>query len=90
VTVAQKNPVNVNRNERILAYMLAAAIGASILAILAIIVATGAGVRNFGEGVWPVVIMLPYVGLPIGFVLVITLLVVSGIRKSRAARDDRN
>jgi hypothetical protein len=88
--VAQKNPVNVNRNERILAYMLAASIGASILAILAIIVATGAGVRNFGEGVWPVVIMLPYVGLPIGFVLVITLLVVSGIRKSRAARDDRN
>jgi hypothetical protein len=88
--VAQKNPVNVNRNERIIAYMLAAAIGASILAILAIIVATGAGVRNFGEGVWPVVIMLPYVGLPLGFVLVITLLVVSGIRKSRAARDDRN
>jgi hypothetical protein len=88
--VAQKNPVNVNRNERILAYMLATAIGASILAILAIIIATGAGVRNFGEGIWPVVIMLPYVGLPIGFIIVITLLVVSSIRKSRAARDDRN
>jgi len=70
--------------------MLAAAIGASILAILAIIIATGAGVRNFGEGVWPVVIMLPYVGLPIGFIIVITLLVVSSIRKSRAARDDRD
>jgi hypothetical protein len=88
--VAQKNPVNVNRNERVLAYMLAASIGASILAILAIIVATGAGVRDFGDGVWPVVIMLPYAGLPLGFLLVITLLVVSGIRKSRAARDDRN
>jgi hypothetical protein len=90
VTVAQKNPVNVNRNERIIAYMLASAIGASILSIIAIIAATGLGVRNFGEGVWPVVIMLPYVGLPIGFLLVITLLVLSGIRKSRAARDDRN
>jgi hypothetical protein len=85
--VADKSPVIVNRNERIIAYMLASAVGLSILSIIAIIAGTGLGVRNFGEGIWPAIILLPYVGLPIGFLLVIVLVVVSGIRKSRAARD---
>jgi uncharacterized membrane protein len=85
--VAEKTPVNVNRNERVLAYMLASAIGLSVLAIVAVIVATGAGVRDFGAGVWPAVIVLPTIGLPIGFILIIVLLVVSTVRKGRAARD---
>jgi len=88
--VAKNNPVDVNRNERILAYMLASAIGLSILAIIAILVGTGVGVRDFDEGIWPVIIMLPNIGFPIGIILLVVLVVVSARRKSRAARDASN
>jgi len=85
--VAKNNPVDVNRNERILAYMLASSIGLSILAIIAILVGTGVGVRDFDEGVWPVVIMLPNIGFPLGIILLVVLVIVSARSKSRAARD---
>ncbi|MCU1543413.1 MAG: hypothetical protein JWM50_1278 [Microbacteriaceae bacterium] len=67
--------------------MLAAAIGLSVLAIVAVIAGTGLGVRDFDEGVWPTILVLPTVGLPIGFVLLIALIVMNAVRKSRAARD---
>lgn len=85
--MAKNNPVDVNRNERILAYMLASSIGLSILAIIAILVGTGVGVRDFDEGVWPVVIMLPNIGFPLGIILLVVLVIVSARSKSRAARD---
>jgi uncharacterized membrane protein len=85
--VAEKSPVNDNRNERVLAYMLAAAIGLSVIAIVAIIAGTGLGVRDFDEGVWPTILVLPTIGLPLGFVLLVALIVMSAVRKSRAARD---
>jgi len=88
--VAKNNPVDVNRNERILAYMLASSIGLSILAIIAILVGTGVGVRDFDEGIWPVIIMLPNIGFPLGIILLVVLVVVSARRKSRAARDASN
>jgi hypothetical protein len=67
--------------------MLAAAIGLSVLAIVAIIAGTGLGVRDFDEGVWPTILVLPTIGLPLGFVLLVALIVMSAVRKSRAARD---
>lgn len=76
-----------HRGERILAFMVASAIGLSILSFLAVIIATAAGVDDFGGGAWPVVILLPAIGLPLGLVLMIALIVVSGIRRSRDARD---
>jgi hypothetical protein len=88
--VAKNNPVDVNRNERILAYMLASAIGLSVLAIIAILAGTGLGVRDFDEGIWPVIIVLPNIGFPIGIILLVVLVVVSARRKSRAARDAGN
>ena len=88
--MAKNNPVDVNRNERIIAYMLASAIGLSVLAIIAILAATGLGVRDFDEGIWPVVIILPSIGFPIGILLLIALVIVSARRKSRAARDAGN
>ena len=88
--MAKNNPVDVNRNERILAYMLASSIGLSILAIIAILVGTGVGVRDFDEGIWPVIIMLPNIGFPLGIILLVVLVVVSARRKSRAARDASN
>jgi len=90
VTVAENNPVDVNRNERILAYMVASAIGLSIIAIIAVIAGTGFGVKDFDEGIWPVLIVLPSIGLPIGVLLLIALVIVIAVRKSRAAKDAGN
>jgi hypothetical protein len=88
--VAKNTAVDVNRNERILAYMLASAIGLSVLAIIAILAGTGLGVRDFDEGIWPVIIILPNIGFPIGIILLIVLVLVSARRKSRVARDAGN
>jgi hypothetical protein len=41
-------------------------------------------------GIWPVVTMLPLIGLPIGFVLIIVLLATSIVRRGRAAKDAGN
>ena len=76
-----------------MAYMVAGVIGVSILAFFATIAATAAGVGandGFSTGIWPFVIMLPLFGLPLGFVLIITLLVISIVRRSRQTRANNN
>ena len=87
--MATNTPISEHRGERILAFMVASAVGLSVISILATIIATAAGVRNFGEGLWPVVLVLPFPGLIIGFVLMIALIVISGIRRGREAKDAR-
>ncbi len=85
--VANETPITDNRVERILAFMVASAIGLSIIAFLAVIIGTALGVTDFSGGVWPVAIVLPAIGLPLGLALVIALIIVSGIRRGREARD---
>lgn len=81
-----------NRVERILAYMVAGIIVLSLASFVAVIIATASGLdaRSFSSGIWPMITVLPLIGLPIGFVLIITLLVVSAVRRGRAARDAGN
>jgi hypothetical protein len=86
VTVAENTPVTVHRTERILAYMVASAIGLAVLAIIAIIIAGAAGV-NTREGLWLTVLVLPPVGLVLGVVFIITLVIVSAVRRTRTARN---
>lgn len=88
--MAEHTPISGNRGERILAFMIASAVGLSIVAFLSIILGTALGVRNFGEGVWPVLIFLPQIGLPLGLILMIALIIKSGLRRSREARDASN
>ena len=88
--MAQDTPISGNRGERILAFMVAGSVGLSIIAFLSIIIGTAAGVRNFGEGVWPVAFMLPLIGLPIGLILMIVLIIFSGLRRGREARNASN
>jgi L-cystine uptake protein TcyP (sodium:dicarboxylate symporter family) len=87
--VANDTPILAHRSERVLAFMVASAIGLSIICFLAVIIATAAGVKQFGEGVWPTILVLPTIGLPLGLILVIALIIVSGIRRGREARDAR-
>ncbi len=85
-------PVTAHRAERILAYMIASAIGLSILAFVAVLVAGFAGVsaQAFASPPWPTIIILPTIGLPIGLALLIALIIVSGVRRGREAKDARN
>jgi len=82
-------PINDNRRERILAFMVMACVGLSIAAFLAIIIGTffEAGTNNgFSQGIWPTIFILPVIGLPIAIVLMLVLLVLNAMRRSREAR----
>ena len=67
--------------------MVASAVGLSLICIVAVIIGTAVGIRNFNEGLWPLVIVLPAPGLLIGLVLIIALIVISSIRRGREAKD---
>ena len=86
--MAKENPVTVHRNERVLAFMIAGIVGLSILAFLTVIIATASGLpgNQFTGGFWQAVALLPGVGLPIGFLLIIVLIIISGLRRSREAK----
>jgi len=81
-----------SRVERSLAYMVAGVILLSLASFVALIAGAGAGLTSddFAQGVWPMVVILPLIGLPIGFALIIVLLVVSAVRRGRAATDASN
>jgi uncharacterized membrane protein len=86
---AQPAPINDNRRERLLAFMVIGTVGLSLLAFFAIILGTavGAGADNgFSQGIWPTIFILPLIALPIGFVLMIVLLIMSTVRRSREAK----
>lgn len=85
--MAKDSPIIDNRAERVLAFMVAAVIGLSILAFITIIIATVAGVTDFSVGIWPLIVTLPLVGLPIGLVFMIVLFIVSAIRRGRESKD---
>ena len=76
----------VRRIDRILAYM---ALGLTILSIVcffAVILAKPLGIKDFGEGLWPLVVVLPLIALPIAFVMIVALLIMSFVRRSRAGK----
>jgi uncharacterized membrane protein len=76
----------ISRGERSVAFMIAAIVGLSLVAFIVIIVATAVGVKEFNGGIWPTVFYIPYIGLPIAFVLFIVLMVLSIRRRRREAR----
>lgn len=78
--------MTVHRTERVLAYMVASSIGLAILAIVALLIA-GIARIDTTSGVWLSIVVLPPIGLAIGVLLIIALVIVSAIRRSRAARD---
>ena len=87
--MSESGPITEHRAERILAYMFTGIVGLSILAFLTVMVGTLMGVGandGFSHGIWPSVIMLPWFGLPIAFLLLIALLIVNGVRRARGAR----
>ncbi len=83
-------PSEPSRLERILAVMVAGIVGMSIVAFLAIIVGSWQGMTSadFSEGIWPTISFVPLIGLPIGFLLILSLLVVSTRRRRAGEAED--
>ena len=68
--------------ESTIAYLAVVIVALSILSILATLILTAAGATEI-----PVLLaQLPLIGLPIGFVLIMSMLVISIIRRSKENR----
>ncbi len=78
--------VPVRRLDRILAFMSLGLAVVSIGCFLAIIIARPAGVTDFTEGIWPIVLVLPLIALPIAFLMILALLIMTFVRRARANR----
>jgi apolipoprotein N-acyltransferase len=76
-----------NRSERILLYMVGAVIGLSLLSFAVTIVGWLTLHELPATGIWPIALVLPEVGLPIGLLLIIALIVVVWRRKAHENRD---
>ncbi len=68
--------------EVVLAAMAVGVIGLSVLSLLATLLLVFLGVENLPA----VMAQLPLIGLPVGFLLIIALLVAAIIRRSRESR----
>ena len=82
-------PVTVYPTERVLAYMAASSIGLAILGIIALLIV------NLTRAQPPVQVgalltVLPGVGLTLGLIFAIAFIVVSAVRRTRAARNAGN
>ena len=84
-TPSSREEMPVRRIDRILAYMSFGLLLLSIVCFLAIMIgsATGADMR---EGVWPTVGALVWFTPPLAFILLITLVIMSFVRRARANR----
>ena len=78
--------VPIRRLDRILAFMSLGLLLLSIGCFLAIIIARPAGVTDFTEGIWPIVLVLPLIALPIAFLMILALLIMTFVRRARANR----
>lgn len=67
--------------------MIASSVGLAVVALLAVVIGTAVGVRDFSTGLWPFAFVLTPIALVFGFILLITLLVLTAVRRSRAAKD---
>ena len=64
--------------------MVAASIGLTLVCFAATLIASATGTTDFGSGIWPVVVILPLIGLPIGFILLVTLVVINWSRRRKS------
>jgi hypothetical protein len=71
-----------NRQERIFAVMFLTILGLSVVAIIALFIG---GPTKSGD-IWTAVALLPVIGIPLSFLLLIALIVMNAVRRGRAAK----
>lgn len=76
---------NPTLTEKVLAFSSLSIIAFAILSFFATLIAALVGVERetLAQGFWPIITWIGYVGLPIGFVLMIVLLIVTRRRRKR-------
>lgn len=82
--MATEDTYEATRLERILGTMVIAIVGVSILAFLAIVTA-GITHLDLTSSFGTFVLVLPGIGLPIGFILMVSLLIINMVRRRRDA-----
>ena len=82
-TKSPSGDVPVRRIDRILAFMSLGLLALSIICFFAIMIGSSAG-ADMSIGIWPVVGVLVYFAPIIAFLLLLTVLVMSMVRRSRA------
>lgn len=87
-TSASGADVPIRRIDRILAVMSLGIALLSIICFFAIMIGTATGMQqgDFAGGAWPVVAAIPLFGLPIAFLLILALLIMSFVRRARASK----
>ncbi|GAA0997804.1 hypothetical protein [Subtercola frigoramans] len=74
----------IHRGERALAFMIAGVAGLSIICMILGIIS---GIAHFT--LVPVVLVFPLFGFPVTIVLIIALVIMNAVRRSREARSSR-
>jgi FtsH-binding integral membrane protein len=77
--------VPVRRIDRILAFMSLGLLALSVLCFFAIMIGSATG-AVMNTGIWPAVGILVYIAPIIAFVLLITVVIMSFVRRARANR----
>ena len=81
-----------SRIQRTLAYIVAALIVVSLICIALILIGSAAGWLPHSQaaaehGLWPMVSLIPLIALPIGFILIIVLLIISARNRAKLAKE---
>jgi hypothetical protein len=85
--VARGTAVPLNRTERIAAFVLAAIAGLTVVALIVLLVGRATG-AHIDQGIWPVIAVLPGIGIPLTLVVLIVFIVLMVLRSRRLAADD--
>ncbi|WP_292831133.1 multidrug ABC transporter ATPase [Microbacterium sp.] len=87
-TPPSRDDLPVRRIDRILAFMSLGLLVLSIICFIAIIIGTSSGLEysDFQTGVWPVVSALLYVAPIIAFLLLLSVLIMTFIRRARESK----
>lgn len=78
----------VRRIDRILAFMSLGLLLLSVLCFIAIMIGTATGMKqaDFGEGIWPTIGTVVYIAPILAFLLLLTVLVMTFVRKARVSK----
>ncbi|MEL4317424.1 hypothetical protein WJX64_00245 [Leifsonia sp. YIM 134122] len=78
-----------HRLERALTSMAGTTVALGVLAIVVLLIGKAVG-ADLSGGVWPVVLVIPLIALPIGVLFIIAFVIVSGMRRSREAKSSQS
>ncbi|MHA7985721.1 hypothetical protein ACX9R5_07925 [Rathayibacter sp. CAU 1779] len=87
--MTEQTPQPVSRAQRTLAFIGAGLVILSIVCFLVLMIGTwlGAGPdQGSGKGIWPTVELLPLVALPLAFLCIVAVLIMSVVARSRQNR----